>query len=188
MADECDVHLIKEDDLFVLLYLAGVQNPKLAEELHKVQEPTADLLFKTAEAWELAQTSRKGLDQASKASAQAAQTRSITHNSNKKSSGQQPSQNTGSTKSPSASSFQRTHTVQNVANFRCFRCGHNKRDHTCAGIDAICKHCGKKGHFRGVCRARAKAPQTDGADKPKAMATTTAVVKPEVSNAQASVA
>ena len=39
--DECDVNLMSEDDIYVMLYLAAVQgHPKLSEELHKVQNPT----------------------------------------------------------------------------------------------------------------------------------------------------
>ena len=180
------MHLISEDDIFVLLYLSGVANTKLAEELHKVQDPTPDLLFRTAEAWEVAQSSRKALANTQNASANVAHTRQASNTKNSSAQKGNNSQHRSQTQNRPTTSFQRTHAVQNVQNFNCYRCGSEQQVHTCAGLTATCSNCGKKGHLRGVCRSRAKAATDRGpGTKPKAMATTTAVSTTNSSASQA---
>ena len=166
-ADECDIHLMTEEDIFVMLYLSGVQNQRLSEELHKIQNPTPDRLYAAAEAWEVAQQQKKLINSDASGrvhSAQAAQ--------------QHKRQPTGGNKPPPppqqrSGSFQRVANQkpagsnQPAGNYLCFRCGSKNRDHACTAKEAICKYCNKKGHFRGVCNARAKAEQTGAVSKTK---------------------
>ena len=170
-ADECDIHLMTEDDIFVMLYLSGVQNQRLSEELHKLQNPTPASMYAAAEAWEIAQAQKKiiGSDTAGGRahSAQTTQHRRQQGNGPKPAPPQRPN------------SFQRVanppkqqQPKPSSSNFQCFRCGNKNKEHTCNAKDAICKFCGKKGHFKGVCNARAKAEQTGGASKTKVRQTT----------------
>ena len=155
-----------EDDIFVMLYLAGVQNQKLSEELHKLQNPTTDTLYAAAEAWEIAQQQKKLIDSSAAGRVQSASSYKQTKNqgSGPPNPGHRPNsfqRNTGN-KQPK----QEATPTQGPA-YRCFRCGSRNDSHNCAALDAHCKYCGKKGHFQGVCNARAKATQKGGQSKSK---------------------
>ena len=61
IGDECEVDKFGKQDLWVMLYLTGVNNPRLSEKLFEVKDPTPTSLYAVAEAWETAQGSQKGL-------------------------------------------------------------------------------------------------------------------------------
>ena len=180
-AAECDIHLMTEDDIFVMMYLAGVQNQRLSEELHKLQNPTTETLYAAAEAWEIAQNQKKLIDNGSSSRANFAhsQTKGGNRgNSNPQGQSQRPNLSQRNANPPR---HQQAQQPPRHSAFRCFRCGSKNESHTCAAIDAICKFCNKKGHFKGVCNARAKAEQTGGTLKTKArQATVTGPANPSL--------
>ena len=182
--DECDVNLMREDDIYVMLYLAAVQgHPKLSEELHKVQNPTTAKLFAAAEAFEIAQNQRKLIDSPKAMSSTTSKT-GHKGKQNKQSSSSSSSVRNPQPTQPTNSFVRNTQASPSSSGFKCFRCGNKDKAHTCNALNAVCKFCNKTGHFKGVCNARAKAEQSGGA-KSKAQAHTSTVQAKTVTVAQA---
>ena len=137
-----------------MLYLKAAKgNPKLSEELHKVKNPTPESLYATAEAWEIAQTQQRLTDNP----------RANSATTSKNSKGKNNFQKSSSHATAPANSFQRNVVSKQAAsqnsNFKCFRCGNKDRNHKCVAMDAVCKFCNKKGHFKGCLLYTSPSPR-----------------------------
>ena len=177
MGDECLLGELTVDSLYVLRYLTGIRNQKLCDELLKIKNPTVAKLDERIQQFEVSQRQFKGIQNSSG--------KTLAHNTQAKKKTFSPNAtkpNHHKNKTPTSNTQHKTsnpNTSQNsTQKYYCYRCGHSDRNHNCKALQAVCKNCGKKGHFKGVCNARTKANQTQSGSRANNVSSSSSTNKP----------
>ena len=148
-ADECDLENLTKEQFCVHGLIASFTDGSLLKDLWKLKDPKLADLRDTIQAWEIS----KRVIQSSlhpKPVASAAQTsKTKTTTPKTTSTAQKP------TKSSSAK-------AQPAKNYQCYRCGNKNATHQCPALEAVCKHCKKKGHYAGICQAKKREQAKPG--------------------------
>ena len=160
--DECNLNSMTQDDIYVMRYLTGIKQQKLCDELLKIKDPTVRKLDQRIQEWEISQRCLKGINTSNFSNKATSNSAYVKRHHDWLQARINTAKKANSATSKPHTSYQ---TKQNKP-FICFRCGDKNKSHTCKAVNAICKHCGKKGHYAGVCNAKAKASQGD--PKPRA--------------------
>lgn len=177
LGDEADLTSLKiPDDLHVFRIFSICQDRQLAHELSLLPKKDLISIENFVREWE---TSRRQLKHipAPGPSAKVQQTKAVNFQTDadvnatttyKRGRSQSLSTQRGSSSRPGSISSGNSAPAQPSAtgkpantgrpgtSFRCFRCGNSSQNHNCSAINAICGHCRKKGHFKGVCNSKAQ--------------------------------
>ena len=139
LACKCGENVDYTDEITLYMLIAGLSDPEIQEELLNIEEITLEKAEKKAMAKEAAKYSQSEMS----------------------------SDKLSRLKSSYAKEKYSDTTHSDPENRKCKFCGdawHENREKECKAANATCNRCGKKGHFKKVCRSK-KQPMPDNTGK-----------------------
>ena len=148
--DECNLDELSRDKFFVFLFLTGIKDQKLEAELLKVTDPMTKKLQEVVQDYKVSKYCLKSIKPPSKAGTNLATANAVKGKKQGPKSHSKPHNSQSQNKKSSPNQNNSSLATSASKPYNCYRCGNKNKLHTCNAVNAMCKHCGKKGHFAGV--------------------------------------